>query len=103
MSIGNGREASPRTPPNKNSWQRGQWTNQEWVSKGHREWELPTEEFRNPVATDGSLLEVTGKCGACGWPVLQLHYDGRGDPLCGRYGAVQAELEVQRDHQEGQS
>ena len=28
--------------------------------------------------------------------MVQLNYDGSGEPLFGRYGAVQAELEVQR-------
>ena len=36
------------------------------------------------------------KVGACGWSVVQLNYDGSGEPLFGRYGAVQAELELQR-------
>ena len=32
---------------------------------------MPVEGSRNHVATDGSLLEVAGRWGACGWSVVQ--------------------------------
>ena len=33
---------------------------------------MSVEGFKGPVATDGSLLGKAGKCGACGWAVVQL-------------------------------
>ena len=44
-------------------------------SDKHKSWDMPVEGFRNHVTTDGSLLRVFGKCGACGWPVVQLDHD----------------------------
>ena len=38
------------------------------------------EGFDNHVATDGSLLGVTGKWCACGWSVVQLDHD---EEMCG--------------------
>ena len=59
------------------------------MSKEHREWRWPTEGIRNHVATDGSLLGGDRKVEACGWSLVQLNYDGSGEPL---FGA--------KDHQE---
>ena len=46
------------------------------------------------MATDGSLLGMTGEWGA--WAVVQLDYDEEMWPLHGMYGSVEAEFEVQR-------
>ena len=43
------------------------------------------------MATNGSLLGVTGKWCACGWSVVHLNHDGELGP-----GTIDAELEVQR-------
>ena len=48
------------------------------------------------MAIDGSLSGKTGKCGACGWAVVQLDYDEEMGPLQGMYGTMEAEFEVQR-------
>ena len=53
------------------------------------------ESFRNHVATDGSLLGVSGKC-ACGWSVVQMDHDAEMGPMRGVCGTFDAELEVQR-------
>ena len=57
---------------------------------------MPAEGFKGHVATDGSLLGTAGKCGACGWSVVQLDYDEGLGLLQGMYGSMEAELEVQR-------
>ena len=98
-------------PSKKDKWQReipshplseGHW------KKSHltvRSWELkstnvgtfpPVEGFRNHVATDGSLLGVSGKRSACGWSVVQLGHDEEMGPRHGMYGTLDAELGVQR-------
>ena len=45
---------------------------------------------------DGSLLGVAGKWGACGWSVVQLDHDEEMGPTHGMYGALDAELDLQR-------
>ena len=57
---------------------------------------MPAEGFKGHVATDGSLLGVAGKWGACGLSVVQLDYDEELGPLHGMYGSMEADLEVQR-------
>ena len=57
---------------------------------------FPAEGIQGLVATDGSLLSVTGKLGVCGWSLVQLEYDGELRPLHGMYGTVEAAFEVQR-------
>ena len=57
---------------------------------------MPAEEFKDHVATDGSLLGTAGKWGACGWSVVQLDYDEELGPLHGMYGSMEAEFAVQR-------
>ena len=57
---------------------------------------MPVEGFRNHVATDGSLLGVSGTWGACGWSVVQLDHDEEMEPMHGMYGTLDTELEVQR-------
>ena len=57
---------------------------------------MKVEGFRGHVPTDGSLLGQTGKWGACGWVVVQLDYHEEMGPLCGMYGSMEAEYEVQR-------
>ena len=52
--------------------------------------------FKGHVATDGSLLGIAGKWGACGWSVVQLEYDEELGPSHGMYVSMEAELEVQR-------
>ena len=61
-----------------------------------KSWGPPAEGFTGHVATDGSLLGMAGKCGACGWSVVQLDCDEELGLLHGMYGSVDAELEVQR-------
>ena len=48
------------------------------------------------MATDVSLLGKTGEWEACGWVVVQLDYDEVMGPLCGMYGSMEAEPEIQR-------
>ena len=87
MRIGNGREASSHTRQTR-------IVGREAADKAGMGVEGASRvKMASPQM---ALLEVTGKWGACGWSVVQLIYDGRGDPLFGRYGTVQAELEVQR-------
>ena len=38
----------------------------------------------------------TGKWGACGWAVVQLDHDEEMERLCGMYGSMEPEFEVQR-------
>ena len=57
---------------------------------------MPVECFRKHVATDGSLLEVSGRWSACGWSVVKLDHDDDMIPMLGMYGTLDAELEVQR-------
>ena len=44
-------------------------------SEEHRSWNMPVEGFRNHVATDVTLLGVSGRWGACGWSTVQLDHD----------------------------
>ena len=67
-----------------------------WESEMHKSWNMQVEGFRDHVATDGSLLEKTGKWGACGWAVVQLGYNEEMEPLHVMYESMEAELEVQR-------
>ena len=48
------------------------------------------------VITDGSVLGVSGRWGACGWSVVRLDHDEEMGPMRGKYGALDGELEVQR-------
>ena len=57
---------------------------------------MPAGGFKGNVATDGFLLGTVGKCGACGWVVVQLDSDEETEPLHGMYGSMEAEFEVQR-------
>ena len=68
----------------------------EEVSEKHKSWSMPTEGFKDHVATDGSLLGNQEKWGAGGWAVVQLDYDEDMVPLLGMYGSMEAEYEVQR-------
>ena len=74
----------------------GHFSVKRWESEKYKSWGLPAEGFRGHVATDGSLLGVTGKWSACGWSVVQLDYDGDLGPVYGVYGSMEAEFEVQR-------
>ena len=49
---------------------------------------------------DGSLLGVPDMWRACDWSVVQLDHDEEMGPVHGMYGTLDAELEVQRTHQE---
>ena len=42
---------------------------------------IPVEGFRNHVATDRSLLGVSGKWSACGWSLVQLVHDEEMGPM----------------------
>ena len=66
-----------------------------WESEKHRSWCMQVEGFRCHVATDGSVLGMTGKWRACCWAVVQLDYGEEMGPLHGMYGSMEAELEVQ--------
>ena len=57
---------------------------------------MPVEGFRNPVATDGSLLGVSDRWGASVWSVVQLDHDEDVGPMHGMYGTLDPGLEVQR-------
>ena len=64
--------------------------------KKHKSWSMPVEGFWNHVATDGSLLRLSGKWGACGWvggSAVQLDHDEEIGPM---HGTLDAELEVRR-------
>ena len=65
-------------------------------SEEHQSWSTPVEDFWNHVATDGSLLGVSGRWSACGWSLVQLDYDDDTGRMRGMYGTVDADLEVQR-------
>ena len=62
------------------------------VSEQPRSGSFPVEGFRDHVATDGSLLRVTGKRSACGWSVVQLDHDKEMEPMHGMHGTLDAEL-----------
>ena len=57
---------------------------------------LPVEGFQGHVATDGSLLGIAGKWGACGWSAVHLDYDGELALKHATCGTTDAEIEVQR-------
>ena len=57
---------------------------------------LQARDFRDHLATDGSLLGIAGKCEACGWPMVQVDQDEEMGPMHGMYGWLEAGLEVQR-------
>ena len=40
-----------------------------------KSWGMPAEGFKGHVATEGSLLGIAWKCGACDWAVVQLDCD----------------------------
>ena len=65
-------------------------------SEKHKSWGMPAEGFKGHVATDGSLLGIAGKWGACGLSAVQLDYDEELGPLHGMYASMEEELEVQR-------
>ena len=77
-------------------WERSHLTVRRWVSEKHQSWCIPVEDFRNHVATDGSLLGVSEKWSACGWSVVQLDHDEEMGPMRGIHGTLDADLEVQR-------
>ena len=63
-------------PSCERRWNRGLFRLKRWESERHKSWGLQAEWFQGHVATDGSLIGVTGKWSACGWSVVQLDYDG---------------------------
>ena len=71
-------------------WERSHLTERRWEPEKHKSWGIPVEGFRNHVATDGSLVGVSGKWRASGSSVVQLDHDEDG-----MYGTLEAELEVQ--------
>ena len=62
-------------PLSGSQWNRGHFTMRKWESEKHKSWDMPEEGFKGHVAAVGSFLGKTGKCGACGWSVVQLDYD----------------------------
>ena len=44
----------------ESQWNRGPFSVQKCESDKHKRWGLSAEDFRDHVATDGSLLEVAG-------------------------------------------
>ena len=65
---------------------RGHFNVRKWESEKHKSWGIPAEGFKGHVATDGSLLGIVGKWGACGWAVVQLDYEEQVGHLQGMYG-----------------
>ena len=61
-------------PFDEGPWKRCHLTVRRWESEKHKSWGIPIGGFGNHVATDGSLLGVTGKWSACGWLVVQLDH-----------------------------
>ena len=51
-------------------------------------WAMPVEGFRNRVATDGSVLRVSGWWSACGWSGVQLDHGGEVRPIHGMCGTL---------------
>ena len=76
--------------------QGGHFSTKKWESEKHKSWSIPAEGFKGHVATDGALLDITGKWRACGWSAVQLDYDVELGLLHGMHGSIEAELEVQR-------
>ena len=64
-----------------------------WESKKHTSWGMLVEDFRNEVATDGSLLGVSDRRSACGWSVVMLDHHKK---MHGMNGTLDAKLELQR-------
>ena len=83
-------------PLSEGHWKKSHLTVRSWESEEHKRWDIPVEGFRNRVATDGSLLGVSGKRSACGWSVVQFGHDEEMGPMHGMYGTLDAELGVQR-------
>ena len=82
-------------PLSESQWKRGHFRMKMWESEKHRSKSMQVEGFTGQVATDGSLIGETGKLRACGWAVVHLDYDEEMGPLCGMYGTMEAECEVQ--------
>ena len=80
----------------ESQWNRSHFSMKKWESEKHKNWSMPTEEFKGHVATDGSELGRAGKWGACGWSVVHLDYDEELGPLHGMCGSMEAGFEVQR-------
>ena len=69
-----------------------------WESEKHKSWGIPGEGVQKHVATDGWLAVGSSrqKLGACGWSVVQLDHDEEMGPMQEMYGALDAELDLQR-------
>ena len=78
-------------PLSEGQWNRGRFSMTKWESEN---WGMPAGEGH--VATDGALGGTAGKCGACGWSVVQLDSDGELGRIHGMYGSMEAEFEVPR-------
>ena len=48
-------------PLSESQWNRGLFSIKKWESEKHKSWGMPAEGFKRHVATDGSLLGLTGK------------------------------------------
>ena len=83
-------------PLNGKNWTRSHVSVRRWEAKKHRSWCMPVEGSRDHVTTDGSLLRVSVRWGACGWSVVQLVHDDKMWPRRGMYSTLDADLEVQR-------
>ena len=59
--IGRGRKESRRALCVKVNGRKTHLTLRRWESEKHKSWVIPVEGFRNYVATDGSLLGVSGR------------------------------------------
>ena len=70
-------------PLSESQWNGGNFRMKIWESEKHQSWRMQVEGFRGHVATDGSLRGKGGKCGACGWAVVQMDYDERWGPCKG--------------------
>ena len=80
----------------ESNWKRNHVSLQKWESEKHNIWKMSAERFRDHVANDGSSLGVSGSRRACGRSVVQLDHDEEMRPMCGMYGTLDAELEVER-------
>ena len=78
------------------SWKKNPLVSPEVGVGKHRSWSMPVEEFRNHVATDGSLVGVSGRWSACVWSLVQLDHDEEMGSKHGMYGVLDTKLEVQR-------
>ena len=77
-------------------WRKSQLSACKRQPEERRSWNLLVEGFQDHVATDGSSWGESGRWGASGCSVAQLDHDEELGQMHGMYGALDANLEVQR-------